>query len=126
MALTHSTAARNAAADSVVDLLDVGGVGSLVIGNAAMAQVLATLPLGNPAFGDAAAGVATANAIADGTVSNSDTAAAFELRNNAGTKVIGGTVTATGGGGDITFDSVIFTAGQTIQISSLTYQGESQ
>jgi len=67
MTTTISTAARNAACDAIVDLLDVGSAdanGDLVIQTSGDVEV-ATLALSNPAFGDAVGGVATANTISD-------------------------------------------------------------
>ncbi len=59
---TLSTAARNAAANAVVDLCDVSGPGDLVFLTSGDVAV-ATLTLSNPAFGNATNGVATANAV---------------------------------------------------------------
>lgn len=123
MALTHATAARNAAANAVVDLLDAGitdANGDLVIMTSADVAV-ATLALTNPAFGNAAAGVATANAISDDTNAAGGTAALFKLQDRDNVEVVRGTVTATGGGGDIELSSTNISAGDTVSISSLTY-----
>jgi len=123
MALTHATAARNAAANAVVDLLDAGVTdanGDLVIMTSADVAV-ATLALTNPAFGNAAAGVATANAISDDTNAAGGTAALFKLQDRDNVEVVRGTVTATGGGGDIELSSTNISAGDTVSISSLTY-----
>ena len=123
MALTHATAARNASANAVVDLLDAGATdanGDLVIMTSADAAV-ATLALSNPAFGNAAAGVATANAISDDTNAAGGTAALFKLQDRDNVEVVRGTVTATGGGGDIELSSTNISAGDTVSISSLTY-----
>ena len=127
-ALTHSTASKNAATDAVVDLLDAGSTDAagdlelLTSGDA----VLATIPLATPpAFGASVAGVATANAIANGTASGTGTVAKFNLRDRDNVDVISGTVTATGGGGDITIDNTSIVTSQTISVASLTYTGES-
>ena len=58
-----STAAINAACNAIVDLVDGGaGAGTIVLKTAVDAEV-ARLTFSDPAFGSAAAGVATANAI---------------------------------------------------------------
>ena len=123
MATTHSTAARNAAADAVVDLVDGGSTdanGDLVIETSGDVEV-ATLALSNPAFGNAAAGVATANAISDDTNATGGTAAKYQIQDRDNALVFEGSVTATGGGGDIELSSVSIGAGDTVQMSSFTY-----
>lgn len=120
MAVTHPTAVRNGIADFVVDQLDVGGAGKIVMQTAGAATV-ATLPFGVTAFGSAAAGVATANAITSDTNAVGGTIAKAELQNNASTPKVLCSVTATGGGGDIQLSSVVVSAGQTVSMSSLTY-----
>lgn len=122
-AITHTTATRNTLADTVVDLIDVGTTnpqGQLVIMTSGDVEV-ATLNMSNPAFGAAAAGVATASAISDDTSATGGTAALFKLVDRDGTEIVRGTVTATGGGGDIELSSVSIGAGDTVSISSLTY-----
>ncbi len=125
-----STAARNAACDAIVDLVDGGaGAGTLKIydgaqpanpGTAVGAQtLLATLTFSDPAFGAAASGVATASAITSDTdVDASGTAAWFRIADSDGTALFDGTVGTAGA--DINFDSVTFIAGGTAAISSLT------
>lgn len=65
MAVSHSTAARNAMANALVALVDQGATnptGQLVIFDA-NSNVIATLPLSNPAFAAAVNGTCAANAI---------------------------------------------------------------
>lgn len=124
LAVTHPTATRNAIADLVVDSLDTAGSPSLpakLVFLTAGDVTVATLTFTDPAFGNAAAGVATANAIASDTNAVGGTIAKAELRNNAGTARVLCSVTATGGGGDIQLNSVIVSAGQTVAMTSLTY-----
>ncbi len=125
MAVTLSNAAASAAADAVVDLLDAGSSNShpeLRIGITAMASIVATLDFtGATAFGAASNGVATANTIEDDTNAAGGTAAAFQCVDQDGTVVFSGSVTATGGGGDIELSSVNIGASDTVSISSLTY-----
>lgn len=120
MSVTHPTAVRNGIADHVVDQLDVGGAGKIVMQTAGSVTV-ATLPFGATAFGAAAAGVATANAITSDTNAVGGTITKAELQTNASVAKVLCSVTATGGGGDIQLSSVIVSAGQTVQMSSLTY-----
>lgn len=121
MAVTLTTTARNAAADAVVDLLD-GGTGD-ASGDIAFATsgaaVLCTCPLSNPAFGAAAAGVATANAVTTGTVATAGTVALALFRNRANTEIFRCAVATSGS--DINLSSVSVAVNDTIAISSLTY-----
>lgn len=121
MSVTHPTAVRTGVADFVVDQIDEGTPPGLLVINTSGDVEVATLTFSNPAFGAAAAGVATAGAITSDTNATGGTAAKAELRNAAGTAKILCSVTATGGGGDIQLSSVVISAGQTVSISSLTY-----
>jgi hypothetical protein len=123
MAVTHPTAVRNALADYVVDQLDLNSPPGKLIMQTAGGATVATLTFANPAFGAAAAGTATANAITDDTNAVGGTIAKGEMRNGAGTAQALFSVTATGGGGDIQMNSVVVSAGQTVRVSSLTYSG---
>lgn len=121
MAVTHVTAARNAAADAVVDRLDLGSTdatGDLAFATSADA-VLCTCNFSNPAFGAASSGVATAATISQGTVATGGTIAKafFRDRNNA--EVFRCAVGTSGS--DINLSSVTVAVNDTITISSLTY-----
>ena len=128
MALTHTTARRNAAVDSVVDAIDGGttdATGDLVLMTSGDVEV-ATLPFSNPAFGNAGASVAgraDANAISDDTNATGGTAALFKVQDRDNAELFRGTVTGTGGGGDIELSTVVISGGSTVGISSLTYTG---
>lgn len=118
MAVTHPTAIRNGIADHVVDQLNSGTIEFLTSGDAEVA----TLTFGNPAFGDAANGIATANSITADTDCNAGTVAKFEAKSSGAAVIFQGSVTATGGGGDIILSSTAIGAGDTISISALTYE----
>jgi len=130
MAFTLATDTRNKACDAIVDDIDAGaGPGTIEIRtgpppgpNAAdSGTLLATLVCSDPAFGAAAAGVAAANPISDDTnVDASGTAGHFRIKDSDGNVVAEGTVTATGGGGDIEFDDINFVAGGVASITSLS------
>jgi len=121
MAVTHPTAVRSGIADFVVDQIDEGTPpGTLVFQTSGDVEV-ATCTFGNPAFGAASSGTATANAITDDTSATGGTIAKARLKNQAGTDKIICSVTATGGGGDIELNSVSVSAGQTVSVTSLTY-----
>ena len=122
MAITHSTAARNAAATAVTDLQDAQSPtpGDLRFLTAGAAEV-AILPLSDPSIASVVAGVATYDAITSDTTTIAGTIDNFELRDGAGTVVISGTVTIIGGGGDIELTSITYANNETIGMSSLTY-----
>lgn len=123
MALTHTTAVRNAATDAVVDLIDGGSGdanGDLVFMTSGDVAV-ATLAMSNPAFGASSSGTATASAITSDTNAAGGTVAKFKLQNRSNTEILQGSVTATSGGGDIELSSTSVGAGDTVSVSSLTY-----
>ena len=123
MAVTHPVDVRNGVANYVVDLIDNGGAGTIVFqdGNVSDSDI-ATLTFSATAFGAAANGIATAAAITDDTDCNAGTVTKFTVFSGANDSAFTGSVTATGGGGDIILSSVAIGSGDTISISSLTYE----
>lgn len=129
MALTPkiSNAAANAAANAVVDLLNSGklqiydGSQPATADDAITTQVLlAELTLGNPAFGDAVDGVATANAITGDTAANATgTATWFRVLTSADAKMFDGSVGTSGC--NLNLNSVAIQAGATVDVTSFTY-----
>ena len=115
MAVTHPTATRNGIADYVVDQLDGG---TLEIQTSGDVEV-ATLTFGTPAFGAAASGTATANAITQDSSATGGTAAKAQLKNSGATAIVNCAVGASGS--DINLSSVSIGAGDTVSVSSLTY-----
>jgi hypothetical protein len=108
-------------ADAVVDLLDVGttdAAGDLIFLTSGDVEV-ALCPLSNPAFGAAAAGVATASAITSDTNADGGTTTKFSLRDRDNTAVINGAVGVSGS--DINLSSVVIGLGDTVSVTSLTY-----
>jgi hypothetical protein len=119
-AVTHPTSVRNTVANTVVDLLDAGaGAGILRIETSGAVEV-ATLTFSDPAFSNAASGIATANAITSDTNATGGTAAQFEARDSDANAVFLGSVGTSGA--DINLSSVGIGAGDTVSISSLTYE----
>lgn len=126
MAITHSTAVRNAVANTVVDSIDTGGgLGSLNFRTAPEAgTAIASLPFQNPAFGTAGAvtaGLATAEPITDDPTAQAGTVTAFDVKNSSGDTIFQGSVSVTGGTGDIKLSSVLIGQNDTISVSLLTY-----
>lgn len=133
MAITLSTTLRNNQADQVEATIGTSaklkfrtGAPPSNVGAASTGTVLATLDLPSDWLTAAAAGAVGKN----GTWSGVGAAAAgagtdighFEITASNGTTVgIRGTVTATGGGGDMTVDNINLAENQPISVSSFTY-----
>jgi hypothetical protein len=125
MAVTHSTAARNAATDAVTAL--IGANGRLVFRIspstvAAPGTAVATLNLSATAFPAAVTGTATANAISSDTnaAGNASAVAFATLQTNGGTVVIQCQVAASASDINMT-NGLTVAAGDTVSCSSLTY-----
>jgi hypothetical protein len=127
MAVTHSTAARNAATDAVTALL--GSTAKLVfrlsgtVGSPGTA--VATLSMSATAFqasGTPTAGTAVANAITSDTnaTGNASPVATATLETGAGTVVIHCAVAASGSDINLT-NGLTVASGDTVSCSSLTY-----
>ena len=119
MAITHPTTIRNGIADYVVDQIDAGaGAGDIQIATTAFGTILATLACSDPAAGNAASGVATFNAITDDSSADATgTAAVFRIRDSDTNEVFQGTVTATGGGGDMELSSISIVATDIVSLN---------
>ena len=132
MATRLPTAARNAACDAVVDLLDAGsGAGTIDVrtgsqpasaNDAATGTLLATFTLQDPAFGAASTGVATLDVTPALTTTGlaAGDAGWFRAKDSAGNTVLDGSVTATGGGGQLTINTVTVSIGLDLEITSGT------
>ena len=122
MAITLSTAARNAAANAIVDLVDGGTTdanGDLVIMTSGEVEV-ATLAFANPAFGAASSGVATANAITADSSATGGTAAIFVVQDRDNTEIWRGSVGTPGSGADLELQSVVIGAGDSVTVTAFT------
>jgi hypothetical protein len=128
MSLNISIASRNAALDAQAPLANTGylriytGTKPATPETAASGTLLAELRMNATAFGAAVNGVITAGAItSDSSADNTGTAGWFRILKSDGTTALwDGDVTATGGGGDLTFGTVAFTSGGVVSITSLT------
>lgn len=120
MAVTYTTAVKNARLDAVTTA--IGTTGVLEIGTTGMASVLATIALGNPAAAGASGGVLTFSGFprSDTAADNTGTAAAARIRTaSGGTDIVTG-LTVGLSGSDINLDSTSITTGQTVTINSAT------
>jgi hypothetical protein len=124
MAVTHSTAAKNAATDAVTAL--IGASGNLKFRLAgtigAPGTVVATCPLSATAFGASASGTATANAITSDTnaTGNASAVANASLETSGGTLVIHCAVAASSSDINMT-GGLTVAAADRVDVSSLTY-----
>jgi hypothetical protein len=121
MATTAPDATLNAACDAIADLADAGaGAGSLVLKTSGDVEV-ATLTLSDPAFGNAAAGVATADTITSDTSATGGVAAKGVIEDSDANEVITGAAGAGGSGAEFEISGgTTIGAGATVSCSSLT------
>lgn len=129
MAFQFSVAVRNARLDAIETAIGASAVLKIRTGappaNCAAADagtVLATLALPADWMAGASAGEkALTGTWQDASADAAGTAAHFRLYASDGTTCHAqGTVTATGGGGDMTVDNTNFAAGQSFSVSSFT------
>lgn len=124
----RSEAAANAGCDAIVDLLDGGSIKIYSVGSGVPATVdtaisdqvlLAQLTFGTPAFGDAAAGVATANAITPDSAANATgTASFFRCCIAAGTAVLQGLCGTSGS--DLNLNTLSIVQNAAVSVTAFT------
>jgi hypothetical protein len=131
MSLQLSVAVRNARLDAIETVLIAAGNDAILEirtgappANCAAADagtVLATIALPDDPFAAAGSGSkAKSGTWQDSSADATGTAAHFRIKDHAGACHIQGTVTATGGGGDLTVDNVSFAAGQNFTVTGFT------
>lgn len=127
MAAQYSVAVRNAMLDAIETTISTAptleirsGSAPATCATAASGTVLATLVLPSDWMAAASAGAkALLGTWTDASADATGTAGHFRI-NQGATCHMQGTVTATGGGGDMTLDSLSITAGQTVNITAFT------
>jgi len=128
MAIQFATSTRNALLDAIE--VDIGTSPHLKIrtgsvpadcGTADAGTVLADVALPSDWMADAASGSkAKSGTWQDSSADGAGTAGHFRIYTSGGTCKLQGTVTATGGGGDMTVDNVVFAATQNFTVTSFT------
>jgi hypothetical protein len=127
MAFQFSVAARNAALDAIETAIGAAPTLEIRSGSvpancaaAATGTVLATITLPSDWLAAASAGAkALLGTWQDASADAAGTAAHFRI-NQGATCHVQGTVTATGGGGDMTVDNTSFGVGQQVNITAFT------
>jgi hypothetical protein len=124
MAVIYSIATKTARMQAVINQIDAGpGPGTVEIGTAGMASVLAILTLADPC-GTVTDDVLTLDFdpdISDPAADATGTAAAARVKDSTGAVVISGlTVTQNGGGGNLELDNVSIVAGQAVALTTGT------
>jgi hypothetical protein len=127
MAFGLAAALRNDLAQAVADAIDDGGAaaelflynGSRPATGGTATTLLATFTLDYPCAGAPSGGVLTLSGMPITAVAvAASTATWFRIKTSAGTFVLDGSVTATGGGGDFEIDTTTIGVGDTVTITS--------
>lgn len=129
MSIQLSTAVRNARLDAIESIAGTAGILKIATGAqpancaaAASGTILATITLPSDWMAAASGGTkAISGTWEDTSADNAGTAAHFRLYASDGTTChMQGTVTATGGGGDMTVDNTVFAAAQDFKVTAFT------
>ena len=129
MAIKMSVAVRNARLNAIETAIGASAVLKIRTGavptniaDADSGTVLATMALPSDWMAAASSGAKAKDGTwQDASADDAGTAGHFRIYASDGTtQHIQGTVTATGGGGDMTLDNTSITAGQTVTISTFT------
>lgn len=130
MTIQFATDVRNARLDAIESTIGTSAIMKIRTGSAPAdcgtadsGTVLATLSLPSDWMAAASSGTkAKAGTWQDASADNTGTAAHFRIYDSGGTTCkIQGTVTATGGGGDLTVQNTSFTAGQQFTVTTFTF-----
>lgn len=128
MALQLSVAVRNARLDEIETVIGVSALLRIFSGtvpaNCAAADpsgLLVEIPLPSDWMNAASSGSKTKLGTWSAAVTGAGTGASFRIKDNAGTTCgLQGTVTATGGGGDLTLDNAVLAVAQVVTINTFT------
>ena len=128
MALNLSVAVRNARLDTIETTISTAaklrifsGAKPTACSDADPSGQLVEIALPSDWLNAAGAGAKTLLGTWSATAGAAGSAASFRIKDTAGTTChIQGTVTATGGGGDLTLDNISIANGQTVTINTFT------
>lgn len=130
MALQYSTTLRNNQLDQIQATVSTGGHLAIFTGSppancatSTTGSTLVDITLPATFMSAASGGSAAKTGTWSVTASGTGTAGYWRIFSSAtltGACVLQGTVTATGGGGDMTLDNIIIASGQTVTINSFT------
>lgn len=132
MAIRLPTASRNAAVAAVANLVDADvGAGTIQIRSGAQpatandpasGTLLATITLADPAWSGPVAGVMTLDTTPVLTTTGvaAGNAGWFRMLDNSGDTILDGSVTVTGGGGDLELNTIAISIGLTVEITAGT------
>lgn len=126
MATRLNTALRNILADATASQFNNGiieiytGTQPATANDAPTGTLLATVELSNPAFSSAASGIASKSGSWTAIAVSTDDAGWFRMKSSDGLVVKDGSVTATGGGGEIELSNITITTGSVVVINSAT------
>jgi hypothetical protein len=131
MALRIPNAVRDLACDAVTNAADAGAGAATVeirtgsqpatANDTATGTLLATITCADPAFTSGGTGVNTlAGTPRTATAGATGTAGWFRMKDSNGNTVMDGSVTATGGGGEIELNATAITSGGDVSITSGT------
>ena len=128
MAIQYSAAVRNAQLDALETAIGTSavlkirtGTAPANVGTADSGTVLASMTLPSDWLAAASGGSKAKSGTWQDAADATGTAAHFRIYASDGTTAhIQGTVTATGGGGDLTLDNTSIASGQSVTISSFT------
>lgn len=126
MAVRLNTAVRNQLADSLADTFNSGvleirtGSQPAAASDSATGTLLASITLPADAFSAASVGVASKSGTWSVAAAATGTAGWARFRNSGDTLRMDGSVTASGGGGDLTIDNVSIVATGTVTVTSFT------
>ncbi len=121
MALVHTAAFRTTLAAAFETAVGASGLLRLWIGGAGVTQA-AQITLAADVFSQSVGALTLLGVpLSDTAADANGTINAFSFHTSGGTEVVRGTVTATGGGGDMTVDNPAVVIGQQVQVTSFVY-----
>ena len=120
MSVTYAADVKTSRMQAVLDQIDAGtGAGYIEIGTAAMASVLATIVLSDPAGSVSGSVLTLTMPKSDTDADATGTAAEARIRDSDANDVVTGMTVGTAAT-DVILDSVSITAGQTVTLNTAT------